>query len=300
MNKWISALVFVLFLFLFITFISVFFINSNDVTSDSIVVVPLYGVISSSEDSSIFQGSSSISSINTVKKIKELNDNKFVKGVIFEIDSPGGEVVASEEIAEAVKSLNKPKYAVIRSTGASGGYWIASATDKIYASKMSITGSIGVIGSYLEFSGLMEKYGIGYERFVGGVYKDLGSPFKQSTDSEELLYQGKIDKIYDYFVHQVAENRKMNVDEIKKIATGEFYLGIEAKDLNLIDEFGGREEAVNAMKIQLNSSNIEVVETKKQTSFFELLSGLGAYNFGRGFAYEITKLESQNKYSFNV
>ena len=91
-----------------------------------------------------------------------MEENKDIKAIVLEINSPGGSAVASDEIASAVKKSNKPTVAVIREAGASGGYWIASSTDHIIANRMSITGSIGVISSYLEFSGLIEKYWVGW------------------------------------------------------------------------------------------------------------------------------------------
>ena len=183
-----------------------------------------------------------------LQDIKDAGKDSTVKGIILEINSPGGAVVASQEIADAVKSLNKTKYAVIREVGASGGYWIASATDKIIASPMSITGSIGVIGSYLEFSGLFEKYGIGYERLVSGDKKDIGTPYRDLTSEEKTLMENKLRIVHEYFIKQVAMNRHMEIEDVRKVATGEFYLGSEAKELGLIDEFGNKETAIELMK----------------------------------------------------
>ena len=107
----------------------------------------------------------------------------------MEINSPGGSAVASDEIATAVKNAKKPVISLIREVGASGGYWVASASDYIIANRMSITGSIGVISSYLEFSGLMEKYGVGYERLVAGENKDLLTPYKKLEADQKALVQ---------------------------------------------------------------------------------------------------------------
>src|SRR3989344_5153493 len=296
MNKWVGAFGFVLILFVIATIFASLFLDSKIISQDSIVILPLHGVITTDGDGSSFiKGESGISSTETSKKIKELKEDDLVKGVIFDIDSPGGAVVPSQEIADAIKDLDKPKYAVIRSAGASGGYWIASATDKIFASELSITGSIGVIGSYLEFSELFEKYGIDYERFVSGKYKDMGSPYKDLSDEERNLMQKKINLIHEYFVKEVAENRRMDIDKIKKLATGEFYLGLEAKELGLIDEFGDKTKAVDEMKKQLNVTDINIVEEKREISLFELLGSLGAYHFGRGFAAELVKFDIENK-----
>src|SRR3989344_1664750 len=146
--------------------------------SATVAVIPIEGVITTAEDD-LF--SDVANSRDIVDLIKEADNNPNVKAIVFEINSPGGSPVASEEIANAIKQTSKPTVAYIREVGASGGYWIASATDRIFASRMSITGSIGVIGSYLEFDGLLDKYNITYRRLVGGKYKDIGSPFKELT-----------------------------------------------------------------------------------------------------------------------
>ena len=301
MNKWLGAILVVVVLFVIASLFSGFFLDSNSVSSDSIVVVPLHGVITiDGGESNLFSATSEISSTKIVKKIQELNDDDLVKGVIFEIDSPGGAVVPSKEIGDAIKKLNKPNYAVIRGVGASGGYWIASSTDKIFANEMSITGSIGVIGSYLEFSELFDKYGINYERFVSGDLKDLGSPYRELNDYERMVFQGKIDKIHEYFVKEVAENRGISVEEVDRLATGEIYLGVEAKELGLIDEFGDDEKAVDIMKKELNNDNLDVVYLENQVGLLELLGSVGAYHFGRGFAHELSQVEIKNSYQITA
>ena len=208
--------------------------------------------------------------------------------------------MGSQEIAEAIKNLNKTKYAVIRDVGASGGYWAASAANKIYASPVSITGSIGVISSYLEFNKLFEKYGINYERLVSGERKDIGSPYRELTKEEKQLLQKKIDMVYDYFVRSVAENRGLKYDYVSTLATGEFYTGEEAKKLGLIDEFGNKQKAIEDMKKNLKLKEVQLKEAKEETSLLELLSSLGAYNFGKGFASTLIENNLGNKLEIKV
>ncbi len=301
MNKWLTAFLIILGLMLIASIFSSFLIKGNSITSNTIAVVAINGIITTQGDGkSLIMGSSGVSSSEIIKQIEKLKDDKLVKGIIFEIDSPGGAVVASQEISDAVKKLNKPKYAVIREVGASGGYWVASATDKIIASPLSITGSIGVTGSYLQFSQLFEKYGVNYERFIGGKYKDLGSSFKEVSDEERRLLQKKIDLIHNYFIREVAKNRKLDYEKVKELATGEFYLGSEAKELGLIDEFGNRDTAVELMKKELKLEKVDVVEVKKEPNIFELLGSFFAYNFGRGFAAEFSKLSFEDKFDVSV
>ena len=143
--------------------------------------------------------------------LKKAKENPRIKAIVVEINSPGGTVVASKEIAAAVEDAKtkKPVIAWIREVGASGGYWVASSADHIIADEMSITGSIGVLGSYLSFGGLIEDYNVSYERLVGGQYKDAGSPFKDLSAEERELLQERINIIHDAFIRKVAKDRKM-------------------------------------------------------------------------------------------
>ena len=292
LNKIKNAIIIVLFLFLVTFSISWFLEKDQDVIGEKIIVLPLEGTITSGGSTDLF-GGSSLSSLTFAEKIREINAASNVKGVIIEINSGGGSVIGSEEIADAIKELNKTKYAVIREVVASGAYWVASATDKIYASPMSITGSVGVIGSYLEFSGLFDKYGVGYERLVGGEYKDIGSPFKKLSLEEEKIMQKKIDIIHEYFIEEVAKNRELDVDVVRSLADGQFYLGIEAKDLGLIDEFGDTNKAKKDMEEIIGEYKLERIEEKKSIlDFFKLTS----YYLGKGIGSElVNNIELKNK-----
>ena len=206
-------------------------INFSSVGTGKIVVIPIDAAIYSD----VAEG--------TVELIEKADKSMTLQAIIFEINSPGGTVVASKDVATAVKNAKKPTVALIREVGASGAYWIASATDKIVADPASITGSIGVTGSYLEFSGLMEKYGVGYERLVSGQYKDTGSPYRKLTTDERSLLMDTIDSINSMFINEVATNRNMSVAQVQSVATGQVYLGTQAKVLGLVDVLGGEAEA---------------------------------------------------------
>src|SRR3989338_10903883 len=137
MKKWVFIVILLVLLYLVSLVVAFFAFNNNSKSfGDKIMIVPLEGAITTSGNGDLFGGSSGISSTEVVKLINDLNKDESVKGVVFEINSPGGTVVASQEIGDAIKKLNKTNYAVIREVGASGGYWIASATDKIYSSPM--------------------------------------------------------------------------------------------------------------------------------------------------------------------
>src|SRR3989338_5143582 len=204
----------------------------------NVALIPIEGVITT--DGMQYFGQPTASSKRIIDFIKEANENSQIKAIVLEINSPGGSAVASDEIATVVKSIDKPVVAYIREIGASGGYWIASSTDYIVVQKMAITGSIGVISSYLEFSGLMEEYGVGYERLVAGKYKDVGTPFRKLQNDEKSILQGKLNLIHGFFIEEIAANRDLPVEKVKGIATGEFYLGREALNLGLLDQEGDK------------------------------------------------------------
>lgn len=179
-----------------------------------------------------------VSSEDIVNKIKEANDNEDIKYIIIETDSSGGSTVGGEEIAMAIKESTKPVFAYIREIGSSSAYWSISSADKIFASKNSTIGSIGVTASYLSNYDKNVKDGLKYERIVSGSYKDIGSPDKYLTNDEKNILQRDVDIIYNYFMEQVAENRHLSIKQVKGFADGSNFLGDKALELGLIDFIG--------------------------------------------------------------
>lgn len=291
-NKYKLAILFVLFVAL-IFIVSSYAISSCKTKENKIALIKIYGPIAITQTDSFLLSSTSTTTSTVINNIKKAKADKSVKAVIFEINSPGGSVVASQELADAISSIDKPKVAYIREVGASGAYWAASATDKIVASPMAITGDIGVISSYLDFSKLFEKYGITYDRLVAGEYKDMGSPYKELTSQEKQLLQKKLDVIYEYFVNAVAKNRKMPVSEVKKLADGSFYLGTEAKENGLIDYVGDKELAVNITKQLAGLKDAKLISYKEETGILNYLTKLSSYYIGRGIGTSLVSIEPQ-------
>lgn len=268
-------------LFIIFPLLFSFFSNSNPL--GNIAKIPIQGIITA--DGAGSWGQDTASSSDLVQFIEDADENPSVKVIFLEINSPGGSAVASDEIAAAVKRAQKPTIALIREVGASGGYWIASAADHVIAHRMSITGSIGVISSYLEFSGLMEKYGVNYERLVAGNLKDSGTPFRELDAQEKILLQRKLDAIHDFFIQEVAENRKLPESSVRKIATGEFYLGVEALELGLVDELGDKNTAEEYIQNTYGLEDVEYAIYEPDKGFFELLSGVFtdfSFHLGQG------------------
>ena len=186
-------------------------IPQGAIESNKIAVIPINGLITSGDmvsPGSGFLYENTITSGGIINFIEAANKDKNIKGVILNINSPGGTVVGSKEIVDAIKKVDKPVVALIRDVGASGAYWVASATDLIIADPLSVTGSIGVFGGYLEFSDLMSKYGVEFHSIKSGKYKDLGNQFVNLTEEGERILQGKLGIIHDYFLEDVNKNRK--------------------------------------------------------------------------------------------
>ena len=266
----------------------------------NVALIPIEGVIVGSENDFLFE--SAAVSADIIELIEKADKNPNIKAIIFEINSPGGSAVASEEIADAVKKTNKTTVAWIREVGASGAYWIASSTDHIVANRVSITGSIGVIASYLEFPGFLERYNVTYRRLVSGKYKDIGSPFREMTSEEQEIFQKNLDAIRDYFVSEVAKNRNMERKDVDKAANGLFYLGIQAKELKLVDELGGKDEAI-AYAEKKEGIKAEIAEYRKEKGLLGLLSDvLSKHSFfvGRGIGSAMLDKKAYSHVSINT
>jgi protease-4 len=173
----------------------------------------------------------------------------------------------------AVKRANKTVVAWIREIGASGAYWIASGAEHIVANRMSVTGSIGVFGSYLDFSGFIDDWNVSYERLVAGQYKDTGIPFRELEPAERVMLQAKLDMLHEEFKKEIKANRELSDEQLADIAEGEFYLGSEAKALGLVDELGGKKEAIDYIEKKLEIE-AELAVYEREVSLFEKLAGM--------------------------
>lgn len=172
-----------------------------------------------------------------------------------------------------VRAQNKTVVAWIREEGASGGYWIATTTNHIVANRMSITGSIGVYGSYLQFDQFLAHWNVTYNRLVAGDRKDLGDPFVNLTSEDKAFYQQKLDKLHSFFIEEVATNRNMSVANVTMLADGQIFLGVEAKEVGLVDELGGKNEATAYLEKRLGEK-VELVDYTPKHSWIDDLLGL--------------------------
>ena len=212
----------------------------------------------------------------TITELKHYSENPLVKAIVLRIDSPGGGVVPSQEIHDAVKRVkNKSNKAVIASMGtvaASGGYYIAAATDRIIANPGTLTGSIGVIMEMANFEGLMKKVGVEGVVIKSGRFKDVGSPVRKMRDEERKLLQSVMDDVHQQFIQAVADGRSLEVSDVEPLADGRIYTGRQAKEARLVDELGDLDDAIHiAADIAGMEGEPKVVEPRKRFSFRDII-----------------------------
>lgn len=229
---------------------------------DRIALVRVEGVILDAKD--------------TVADLKRFGDSSSVKAIVLRIDSPGGGVVPSQEIHDAVLRVrNKQNKTVVASMGtvaASGGYYIAAAADRIIANPGTLTGSIGVIMELVNLEGLLKKVGVEGIVVKSGHYKDIGSPFRKMGVDDRRILQSVMDDVHNQFIEAVAEGRSLDVAAVRTLADGRIFTGRQAVDANLVDELGDLDDAV---RIAADMVGIEgeptVVEPKKRFSIREII-----------------------------
>lgn len=229
-----------------------------------------------SVDSNFLQGVTSVDSI--ISELKTADKDSSVKAILLDINSGGGGVVASYELASEIQKLRKPVISVIREAGASGAYWAAISSDYVFANPLSIVGSVGVIASYLEFSDLMKNYGVDEVRVVSGDLKDLGSPYQNVSAQGRLELDRIVNETFQVFLNDFRRLRSVNESTLSEVVTGKIFLGRQAFELGLVDGLGGFDEAEAYLKNVLQVSSIRFVENSRQASILDLLSGVKSFN----------------------
>lgn len=234
---------------IFVTvFLISFFYDVNDNISDgscNVAVFPIEGVILPYYGIGEFEMITTPETVESYMDAAEKDNN--IKAVLIEVNSPGGTPVASERIAERLRSSDLPVVGLIGDTGASGGYMIAAATDYLIASPMSDVGSIGVNMSYVEESEKNEEEGLTYVQLTTGKFKDIGSPNRPITEDEKKLLLEDLDIVHNYFVDLVSEYRGIERSVVAALADGSSMPGQKALEMNLIDKLGGRTEAKDSI-----------------------------------------------------
>ncbi len=190
-------------------------------------------------------------------QIRKMRNNDQVLGVVVRVDSPGGGVAASQEIYDALNRLReeKPVYASMGAVAASGGYYVACATDKIFANPGTITGSIGVILEWPNFQGLADKVGAKVMTVKSVQNKDLMSMFREPGDSEQQILQELVEDTHEQFVQAIKQGREnLEEDQIREMADGRIFSGNQAHKLGLVDELGSYSKVVRALAKEVGLS----------------------------------------------
>ena len=260
-------------------------IDDSNLMGEEIAVYYCQGSIVRMETPSIYGSEQQIVSTKVIKDLQELADNSQVKAVVLRINSGGGDAYASEQIWRAVKELNKKKPVVVSMGGmaASGAYYMSMGAQYIMAQPTTLTGSIGIFGALPDFSDLMtKKLGFKYDEVKtnrNSAYASAGMSRPWSAE-EITTMQNYVNRGYNLFRKRVAEGRKMSTEQVEKIAQGRVWLGTDAKNIKLIDGFGGLSNAIDKAAELAHLSSYQAVEYPALAGWMEQLMDMAGGNKG--------------------
>jgi protease-4 len=237
-----------------------------------VLVLNVNGVIGA-PDAGVLGGTLSHSEL--LSQIDQATDDQQIAAVVVRVNSPGGGVVASSELHKALVDLRESGKRVVismGSTAASGGYYIATAGDQIYANADTLTGSLGVIISLLNYGEAFENLGLRQLVFKSGEFKDIGLPTRELSPEERDILQSIVDQAYEGFVDVIVEGRNLPRERVLEVADGRIYTGEQALELGLVDKLGGEDQAIAAAKeLAALDEDALVVRYNQNLSFQDLL-----------------------------
>ena len=256
--------------FILVVFVAAFFyayLSGGDaralslLAGDGVGILQVDGAINDSRD--------------VLTELRRFRDAPWIKAIVLRIDSPGGAVAPTQEIFAELQKVRskKPLIASMAGMATSGGYYIASACEKIVANPGTMTGSIGVIMQLNNVEELMKKIGVKGYNIKSGANKDIGSPFQALSPEGQAILQSLVDNVHGQFVRAVAKGRGMDEALVKKLADGRVYSGAQAKDLGLVDELGNLEYAVDlaAKRVGLEESPVLYYSRLEQERWWDKL-----------------------------
>lgn len=216
-----------------------------------VLLIPVKGIISDkAEDDMLRSRPGMVQEI--VAQLDKAKDDPNIRAVLFKINSPGGSVTASDilynEINQFKKDTDVKVLASMMNVAASGGYYIALPADHIMAHPTTITGSVGVIFIRPDITGLMDKIGVSVAVDTSGENKDMGSPFRKSSETEQQIFEDLIDSLGRQFIRRIETHRQLSAQEIESVATARIFLAEDALEKGLIDEIGYLPEAIDKAK----------------------------------------------------
>lgn len=250
----------------------------RDGDTDKIAVIYIDGVIIGGRGQSSLLAESGGTDY-LIRQLHEARDDESVKAILLRINSPGGSAPASQEVGEEIKKIRAGGKLVVTSMGdvaASGGYWLAACSDKIYANPSTLTGSIGVYMPYTNWEELYEKIGVRQEKIKSGPHKDILSPERPMTDEERAIIQTMVDDMYNQFVVIVSEGRKMEPERVRQLADGRIYTGNQAKELGLVDELGNMYDAIDGTAQLAGIKGKPVLKEFGKSGPWQMLLGVGS------------------------
>jgi protease IV len=229
---------------------------------DKIAVIPIEGQIASA-DSAVPGTQPPVTPEGLADALRQAAEDGSVAAVVLEVNSPGGGVTASDVMHQSIldfkERTGKPVVVSMGDVAASGGYYISTAADRIVANETTLTGSLGVFIPLLNFSEAADKYGVTQEYIKSGKFKTMGNSWDELTPEEREIFQSIVQDDYDEFVEVIVEGRELSEERVREIADGRIYSGQQAKEIGLVDEFGGLDEAVRASRRLADIQEVTVV-----------------------------------------
>jgi len=257
---------------------------------DSVGIIYIEGAIAGGHSSSSLYGAT-LGSDNIVALIREAEKDPSIRALVLRVNSPGGTVGAADDIAVQLQKFRRTGRKVLTSmsdVAASGAYWVAANTDKIWASQGTMTGSIGVIWEIARLEGLYKKLGIEFEVIKSGPYKDMGSAARGLQEEERKILQAMVDDTYDQFITTILGGRKISREDLLKIADGRVLTGRQAKQAGLVDELGNMYDAINDAAKLAGLTTFRIRELGRLSPLERLMNRLGEVSSALPGAGEVT------------
>lgn len=276
--------------FLFAGFVSALF------PEPCVAVISVDGVIATSGDAGLFS-SVVADSDDFAELLEEASSRSDVQALVVEVNSPGGSVVASEEMYSSLKGFSKPKVAFFREVAASGGYYLGVGSDYIVSSPSAITGSIGARATFEDYSGLFEKLGMNFTTVKTGELKDLGDPTRPPTEKEVAIIQTIVDESFQEFKKAVEENRRgrarFTQANLESVSDARILTGRQAFKLGLVDELGDKQTAI------AKAAELAGMEGEFKTCVFETNKGFFE-ELVQGAVFDLRQTLSTTKTKFSL
>ena len=273
----VAVFVFIALLFAITIGVAMMISHEGSFTGNNVGLIRIEGVITSGKGSSGILSEGSAGAERIVELLEDFRKDGSARSLVIRINSPGGSAAGSQEIYQEIMRVRRGGKKVVISMGdvaASGGYYIASAADKIYANPATLTGSIGVIMEAADIHELLNRLGIEFNPIKSGKHKDMGSFSRPMTAEERKILQGLIDDVFDQFVTDVSKGRKLPKKEVHRLADGRVYTGRQALKLKLVDKNGSLEDALRAAAREVGiKGKFNVKEYERKTGLLNILLG---------------------------